>query len=198
MPKVFLFDIGNVLWQYRSSLDRLYHSWALICNLTTDEFREKYKSYYKYLETNEKSFSDFINFLGFSDTTPFISALELIYTPDNFTHNLNQPLLNLITDLRSITKVGYLSNAENFFYPYIQQQFDPYFDFGYSSWQLGLDKPDPAVYLKTLELQQLKPDDVVFIDDTAKNIDSAQSLGIKSILFQNNQQLLSELRLLDF
>jgi HAD superfamily hydrolase (TIGR01509 family) len=71
------------------------------------------------------------------------------------------------------------------------------FDFGYTSWQLKLRKPDPQIYQAVLTLQNLKPEEVVFIDDTPKNVDSAKSLGIESILFTDNAQFLNSLKLLE-
>lgn len=183
MVTTFLFDIGNVVWFYKSSLERVISRWAQIKGVSYEEFRAEYKTYYKQFEVNQKILEDI-----------YFPALDEIYTEKNFQQNLNLPVLNFISDLRKIAKVGFLSNAENFFYPYIQQKFLPYFDFGYCSWQFGLEKPNPEIYQKTLELQNLNPQDVTFIDDTQANIDTAQSLGIKSILFVDNQQFLSELR----
>lgn len=183
MRKIFLFDLGNVVWFYKSSLEKLLCRWADLRGISYEQMLSEYKSYYKQFEINQRFLED-----------RYRPALDEIYTEDNFHQNLNLTVFNLISDLRKITKVGFLSNAENFLYPYIQEKFLPYFDFGYASWQLGLEKPDPAIFLKTLELQHLKPEDVIFIDDVEANIDSAESLGIKSILFQNNPQLISELK----
>lgn len=172
----------------------LLHRWADICHLPYDEVRARYKSYYKLLETNQKTLDDFVKFLNQPSPQPFIAALESVYTQENFLNNLNLPVLNLIREFRKTNRVGFLSNAENFFYPYIQQKLEPEFDFSYSSWQLGLEKPDPQIYLQVLKLQNLSPEEVVFIDDNTDNVTSAQTLGIHTILFESIQRLLDELK----
>jgi HAD superfamily hydrolase (TIGR01509 family) len=193
----FLFDIGNVVWSYKPFLNRLRHRWADLTGLSYDEFHAIYDSYYKRFEINTNTLDDFVIFLNQTDPAPFYQALDDIYNTPEFKKYLNQPILKLILNLRSAFRVGFLSNAENYFYPYQHQKFESNFDFGVMSWQIGYDKPDPQAFLKTLELQHFKPEEVVFIDDTQKNIDAARSLGIKSILFENNPQLLSELRSLN-
>lgn len=193
MITTLLFDINNVVWFHQAFQKRLFQRWSEISHLSYDNFYDKYVSFYKFLETNEKTLDDLVVYLNQSDPSLYWQALTDIYHHPSFDHYLNQPLLNLITRLRAIIKVGYLSNAENFYYEYIHQKVESYFDFGYSSWQLKIDKPNPQIYLKTLELQHLKPEEVIFIDDTPKNIASAESLGIKSILFVDNQSLLSSL-----
>jgi putative hydrolase of the HAD superfamily len=190
----FIFDIGNVVWFYKPYLNRLHRRWAEISHLSYDDFYTQYLAFYKYFETNQKTLDDFVVFLHQSDSSPYWQALADIYNTPEFNTHLNQPVLNLISNLRSIFRVDYLSNAENFFYKYVHQKLESNFDFGYSSWQLGLEKPNPEIFQKVLTLQNLQPAEVIFIDDTQTNVDSAQSLGIKSILFESNPHLLSDLR----
>ncbi len=44
-----------------------------------------------------------------------------------------------------------------------------------------------------LEELKVKPQNCLFIDDSAKNIETAINLGINSILFENNQQLFDQI-----
>jgi len=195
MITTFIFDIGNVVWEYKPLLDQLLHRYAAITNLDYDNFYQKYLEFYSLAEINQSTLNDFA--LSFNQNPEvFWTALDEIYSPQ-FNNYLNQPLVNLIKNLKTLFKVGYLSNAENFFYSYIHQRLDPLFDFGYTSWQLGLRKPDTPIYQVVLEKQQLSPSQVVFIDDTQKNLVAPQQLGLKTILYQNNQQFLSDLSVLN-
>lgn len=194
MVTTFIFDIGNVVWNYQDLLGRLLEKWASLSGLPLEEFKNHYLAYYKFFETNEKTLDDFVLSLNQSDPLPYYQALSDIYREEEFNKHLNQPLLRLINNLRSVIKVGYLSNAENFYYPHIHQRIKSNFDFGYCSWELGLEKPNPEIFQKVLSLENIKPSEIIFIDDTEINIKPAQSLGINAILYQNNQQLLSELR----
>lgn len=194
MITTFIFDIGDVVWNYQALLGRLLEKWASLSGLPLDEFKNKYSAYYKFFETNEKTLDDFVVFLNQSDPAPFYQALAEVYSLEEFNHYPNQPLLRLINNLRSIVRVGYLSNAENFYYPYIHQRLKSNFDFGYCSWELGLEKPNPEIFKKVLSLENLEPSEVLFVDDVENNTNSALSLGLNAILYQNNQQFLSELK----
>ena len=50
----------------------------------------------------------------------------------------------------------------------------------------GLLKPDPAIYQLTLKrMGSPAPEQVIFIDDTARNIEAAHALGFDTYLFDN-------------
>ncbi|MFA6520303.1 MAG: HAD-IA family hydrolase [Candidatus Paceibacterota bacterium] len=59
----------------------------------------------------------------------------------------------------------------------------------YFSWQTGFKKPDKRAWELVLAENNLKPGDCIYFDDQQKHIDVAQSLGIKSYLFTNEQEL---------
>lgn len=62
------------------------------------------------------------------------------------------------------------------------ENFDDYFIKAHYSHELGLRKPYPSSYTKLLEMEKLKPDETLFIDDTAKNIEGAKQAGLHTIL----------------
>jgi putative hydrolase of the HAD superfamily len=47
----------------------------------------------------------------------------------------------------------------------------------------GLLKPDPRAYLGCLRALGLAPDDAVFVDDQARNVEGARRLGIPTVVF---------------
>jgi len=63
-----------------------------------------------------------------------------------------------------------------------QQWFDPCF----YSCELGLAKPDPAYFTTILEELDVKPSTVLFVDDTAVNIEGATSAGLNAELFRRH------------
>jgi putative hydrolase of the HAD superfamily len=69
-----------------------------------------------------------------------------------------------------------------------------YFPLFISSCFLGLRKPDAAIYRLALQLTQLPPEDAVFIDDRALNLECAQRVGMRTIQYQNAAQLQHALR----
>jgi putative hydrolase of the HAD superfamily len=69
------------------------------------------------------------------------------------------------------------------------------FDLGILSYEAGILKPDPAVFLLTLQRAGASAEECVFIDDMAVNIEAARALGITSIQFEYDKtDLEAELR----
>ncbi|MEM9062440.1 MAG: HAD family phosphatase [Pseudomonadota bacterium] len=57
-----------------------------------------------------------------------------------------------------------------------------------------LIKPDPAIYRCLLDRNGLAAEDTIFIDDSPKNVDAANALGIDGILFTGPEDLGAALR----
>jgi 2-haloacid dehalogenase len=57
----------------------------------------------------------------------------------------------------------------------------------------GLIKPDPAIYLLLAQRYGVNIDHTVFVDDAAKNVETASMLGFDSIRFESPAQLRMEL-----
>lgn len=93
-------------------------------------------------------------------------------------------------------KVYYLSN---FFQKALEDcvevmDFLPLMDGGILSFHDKVTKPDRAIYELLLQRYKLKPEECVFLDDTAKNITGAEAAGIRGILFRNRTQALEALQ----
>jgi 2-haloacid dehalogenase len=61
-----------------------------------------------------------------------------------------------------------------------------------------LIKPDPAIYRVLLERQQLAAADCVFIDDSPKNVEAAEKIGFRALLFTSPEQFAADLRACGF
>jgi len=59
--------------------------------------------------------------------------------------------------------------------------------------EVGLVKPDPAIYHLTLERIGLTAPECAFVDDSLPNIETARQLGFAAIHFQSPEQLQTEL-----
>lgn len=62
------------------------------------------------------------------------------------------------------------------------------------SWELGLAKPEPAIYLKTAEALATPPETILFFDDREENVAAAAALGFQTIRFTDYESLLRDLR----
>lgn len=110
--------------------------------------------------------------------------------------SLNLPVLNLFIRMKGKYRLILLSNTDSVRFPYIKNKYPEilFFDDYVLSYEIGLMKPDPQIYLETLKINASKAAECVFIDDMEENIESAGALGIKTVLYKPDTDLEKELR----
>jgi putative hydrolase of the HAD superfamily len=88
-----------------------------------------------------------------------------------------------------------LSNMGDSVLASIERTFDwlPRFDVLVWSYQLGMAKPDPAIYRHVLRELRVLPEETLFLDDKLINIEAALALGMKAIQFSTVPQLRADL-----
>lgn len=62
----------------------------------------------------------------------------------------------------------------------------------------GLTKPNPQIYHICLSRNGLEPESCIFIDDSRKNVEAANAIGIRGIHFESSRQLHKDLARLGF
>ena len=67
------------------------------------------------------------------------------------------------------------------------------FDHVYNSYDLGKGKSDPSLFTDVVNNLKLQPAEVLFIDDSEKNIQTARKMGLRAILYVNHERFVSEL-----
>lgn len=90
---------------------------------------------------------------------------------------------------------GILSNMGDSVLESIKREFDwlERFDVQVWSYQLHLAKPDPEIYLYTLQKLGTRADETLFIDDKRENVEAALELGMKSIQYSTIERLRGDL-----
>ncbi|MFM6913406.1 MAG: HAD-IA family hydrolase, partial [Aquirufa sp.] len=86
------------------------------------------------------------------------------------------------------TKVSLGPNGQNLF---------SLFHHVYYSFEMGLVKPDSAIYQQVLNEQGFSAEEVLFFDDNVANINSAKSMGIHSFLVDPSRSLSQIQEILD-
>ncbi|WP_320051816.1 HAD family phosphatase [uncultured Acetobacteroides sp.] len=66
---------------------------------------------------------------------------------------------------------------------------DSLFEKLYFSHEVGLRKPDPAIYQLVLDQNKLKAEETLFIDDSAQNLSTPNSLGIQVYHLTNGEDV---------
>jgi putative hydrolase of the HAD superfamily len=92
-------------------------------------------------------------------------------------------------------RTAILSNMGDSVLESIKRKFDwiSRFDVLVWSYQLHMAKPDPEIYLYTLQQLGTRPDETLFLDDKQVNVDAALDLGMKALQFSNVETLRRDL-----
>ena len=108
--------------------------------------------------------------------------------------SLNQELLEYFTTIKDtyplyIFTTGAIQNV-----PEIRSMLDNVFTTIFSARELGVTKDDDRVYEMIAEKIGVLPEEILFIDDTEKNIDAAKNAGLQTIRFVSNTELFTEIK----
>ncbi|HVW76828.1 MAG TPA: HAD family phosphatase [Alloacidobacterium sp.] len=109
---------------------------------------------------------------------------------------INEPMLEWAQSLAEAGfRIGILSNMGEETLSYMRQEFAWLGDFHHHTWscELGIAKPDPAIYTYTCEKLDIAPNEAVFLDDKIENVEAARHVGLHAIQFRNIAQLREEL-----
>ena len=119
---------------------------------------------------------------------------------ERWEESLNGPIQPVVDALQRLKANGYalygLTNWSHEKFELVRHKyaFFSLFESIVVSGEVHLVKPDPRIYTLLLEKIKRRPGQCIFIDDSLKNIATAQSMGFISIHFQSPQQLIDELQ----
>jgi putative hydrolase of the HAD superfamily len=196
-----IFDYGNVLSLSQAPSDVALMSNHL--NVPVDLFEKQYwatrLAYDRGDFTGTTYWTDIAEKLERKITDSEIKSLSEI---DNLSWSRpNMPIVAWAYSLRGCgLKTAILSNMPREFQMSMATncRWLPEFDHGSFSWQLRAIKPDAAIYQHCLDGLNVAPENALFIDDRYPNIEGAQRMGLKTMLFTNTEQVCAELaRLFD-
>ena len=107
----------------------------------------------------------------------------------------NFELLDYISELRKTYKVAMLSNIgpEGLEQHLDRSVIEPYFDEIVESGKIGYAKPEAQAYEYVADKLGVRLDECVFTDDRIEYIEGAQSVGMKTILFENTEDFKTKL-----
>jgi putative hydrolase of the HAD superfamily len=104
----------------------------------------------------------------------------------------NSSMLALAAELRDAgVKTGILSNMLADMLEKLRAEADwlPLFDVQVYSCDLGLVKPDEAIYDRLIEELAVAPARILFVDDIGANVEGAKRAGLQAVLFESEPQL---------
>ncbi len=129
-------------------------------------------------------------------------ALELSWTYEQFVSmwngvlKENSEVLPLIERLRKRHKLIALSNTNTLHLEYMRTSL-PTLSLLHdwiASCEVGLRKPDPAIYALAVARGGARPSTTIYIDDRPELVEAGRRAGLMAIRFENGQQLEQDLR----
>lgn len=193
---VIVFDLGGVLMDWDPYY--LYRKILGDDRQVVDRFLKEV-DFFRWNQEQDRGRS-------FAEATAELSARfpeysQLIHAYDErYLESLGGAIQPVVEIMRALKDAGYrlycLSNwpAEKFALVRPRYAFFEWFEGRVISGEVGLIKPDKAIFDLLLERVGLPARECLFIDDHERNTCAARELGFQTILFQSPQQLEAELR----
>ena len=193
MIKAVIFDLGNVLvgFDRLKILERL----GAALGLGAQEFLRRYEldGIEDRLERGQISPVELYNWFRGQGFGGSFNDFQIVWC-DNF-HEL-EPVSRIFAALKGEVRVLILSNTNRLHYEFLSEKFSflRQADAAVLSYELGLRKPETAIYLAALNAAgAVAPEEAVFIDDLKVNVDAASALGINTIQLDRPEALKTRL-----
>ncbi|MCK9409248.1 MAG: HAD family phosphatase [Bacteriovoracaceae bacterium] len=192
--KVILFDLGRVLMH----ID--FDAFPNGLGLTTQEQRLPYtgltKKIVRKYEEGKISTNEFLDAMVPVYNYRF-SREQILNAFNDIIVEDNQDIIAFVEEVRAKYRLGVLSNTCACHWEKVERisSIIKIFPDLFTSFHLGVMKPDPIIYQRVCETISVAPDQVLFIDDLKENVVGAQTFGMKGIVFQNSEQLKSDFSL---
>ena len=194
--KAIIFDLGNVLidWNPAYVFDKLIEDKGkrkhFFENICTADWNEEQDAGRPIKQATEELIAAH---------PEWKEAIEAFY--GRWIEMLGGPIDETVEILRQLKQSGHyklyaLTNWSAETFPTALEMYDflHWFDGRVVSGEEKMRKPNPLFYQILLDRFKLKAEETLFIDDSARNINAAEQLGINGILFHSPQQLEKDLK----
>lgn len=187
MIKAILFDFDGVLTVDKTGSQSILYYISKATGISFDALKTEYYKYNKRLLngklTHREMWGDFCKSLG--------RDIEYSVLIDSFRHTpLDNEMLDLVKELQSEYKIGMVTDNKcdriNEILSY--HKLSGLFDVVSVSAEYKSGKESAYIFSKTAEKLAVAPKDCIFIDNTAKNLIATKQLGMKTILFDDENR----------
>ena len=196
MIKLFVFDLGNVIlpFEHRQIAVKLHEKSTEKEAFTPEQlFDVMFDLQNGLINTYEE---------GLMSSAEFLSNLKRQFRLDidmNAFSNIWNPIFR---DDPEVNKVIFylkekryplflLSNTNELHFSYIMENYPivHWFDEWLLSFEVGAKKPKQRIYDAIFEKMDVKPNEVFYVDDISKYVETAQQLGLNGVVFRSAAQL---------
>ena len=186
-PEVLLFDLGRVLIDI--NFDRCFAAWAHAAGMRPEAVRERFVIDKRFQDHERGKLSCEAFFAGVSESIGLGLAPETtrrgwnaIFGPE--VDGIRARLLRL----RDSYRLYALSNTNVAHAEHFQRQLPEMLDTlhgQFLSHELGLRKPDAAIYAHVVEAVGVAPEAILFLDDSPRNLRGAERIGMRTQLVRD-------------
>ncbi len=183
MIDLLLFDLGGVVIDI--DFDRIFKKWSLYSGLPMQEIKSAFSvdAAFEQHELGQIDSADYCRYLCES------IGMEMSF--EEFSQGWNdimvapiKPTVKLLNHLSTQIPLYALSNANPLHKAYWENTYADelgYFSQIFVSSDIGCRKPDPGAYLLVAEKLNVDPQNIVFFDDLATNVEGARNLGMQAV-----------------
>jgi 2-haloacid dehalogenase len=132
----------------------------------------------------------------FPDHADLIAAYDARW--EEMVPGAHDETIDIVRELKAQgTPLYCLTNFSREKFPLIRRRFDVFdlFDGIVVSAEIGMVKPDPAVYRYLVERFGLEAPSCLFVDDVEANVGAASSIGMQAVRYLSGRQLRRDLRM---
>ncbi len=193
--KALVFDLGNVLifFDWKIAQNRLNELQPELGDKTTKFLKENRELIHS-LECGKISDDFFLNKVRSAVNSNLDkNLLAKIYSEIFWENN---ELTSLLPQLKKQYKLYLLSNTNSIHrkYGWNNYSFLKNFDRLFLSYEIGYVKPEKEIYEFVIKNINIKPDELVYIDDIKEYVDAAIKSGWNAIQYLNFENLLIEFK----
>jgi len=121
-----------------------------------------------------------------------VVGLEIPYSLGRYTYKkgtLNNKLIEIVKKLKTRYKIALLTNNNKAYCDeyLFKTNLDKLFDVMVISYQVGYRKPSPEIYKILIKRLNLKPKEILFVDDDPTKFPVAENLGIKTLVYSGKK-----------
>ena len=194
MIKAVIFDYGNVISQTQTGdcavqMEAMTGVPAQVFRTVYDRFRFEFD---RGTITGAQMYRQLLEADGYHQQAADMALMEQIARLDMESWRpVHQDVTNWGLSLKaSGLKLGILSNMPTEFLTYYEDEIALFKAAHYAcfSCRVGLIKPEPAIYHDVLKGLEVEPQEAVFFDDMAVNVEAACALGIHGLLWRGLEQ----------
>lgn len=194
MIKAIVFDYGGVI---ELNDGDLIQDIADSLQITKEDWLKVYFTLNHLHNVGEKSWREVATLVAdkFDASSAQISRIQDLLNEHDKKRVLNLGLIEIINDLKKKNyKIGLLSNYSiTLREKLIRLNIADLFDEIVISSEVKYQKPQPEIFDIIAKKLGVANDEMIFIDDSQKSLEGAESMGYTPILFLDNHQLKEEL-----